>query len=619
MRINTVFNKLLSLQGAWVRSVRFGVGEITVVVTRHARRHRCPQCPFSTAAGYDQHVASWRHVALGKWRVIITATVSRMECPTHGVQTEVVPWAQPGSRFTLDFEDLTAWLTREMNITAVTRLIHVTWRTVGRIIARVVGRKIDTKRLDELYVIGLDEVSYRKGHKYLTVVADHRSGDPVWITEGRSQKTLGKFFDELGPERSAKIEFVTMDMCAPFIAEVRERAQNAEIVFDPFHVVKLASEAIHDLRRTEARVRKGSEEAAVLKGSRWALLKAPESLTPTEKLRLYDVAAINQRVYRGYLLKEELRAMYTCKSGTGRVETPRRMAELGESLQATALCEAGAHERRYATIVARPGAAAQRAAAVRGRAALAGEFEIGPTGVAEPDSVGRRLSRTDADLAPAVAQLGLQDEASQALVVLAAEAHELAAELPAARYALDAQDRRCRQKRRGLDAERQLNRLPLVDRDRAEEADPRGAEIAGRAPGLFRQAQIASTSLAAANSTGTLQRMRKASRRCTRRTSPASPTRARCAEAPRLLSNTPPKTRQPSSCPTERRTPTPAGIAADGRVWSKTSSMASAVCSDTIAPTTIDRLPPIGSSTVIRSPTRNLSISIIDSAQRMST
>ena len=315
MRINTVFNKLLSLQGAWVRSVRFGVGEITVVVTRHARRHRCPQCPFSTAAGYDQHVASWRHVALGKWRVIITATVSRMECPTHGVQTEVVPWAQPGSRFTLDFEDLTAWLTREMNITAVTRLIHVTWRTVGRIIARVVGRKIDTKRLDELYVIGLDEVSYRKGHKYLTVVADHRSGDPVWITEGRSQKTLGKFFDELGPERSAKIEFVTMDMCAPFIAEVRERAQNAEIVFDPFHVVKLASEAIHDLRRTEARVRKGSEEAAVLKGSRWALLKAPESLTPTEKLRLYDVAAINQRVYRGYLLKEELRAMYTCKSG----------------------------------------------------------------------------------------------------------------------------------------------------------------------------------------------------------------------------------------------------------------------------------------------------------------
>jgi transposase len=315
VRISTVFNKLLSLQGAWVQSVRFGVGEVTAVVGGRARRHRCPQCEFATAAGYDQHVGRWRHVALGKWRVAIMATVSRIECPRHGVVTEAVPWAAPGSRFTLDFEDLTAWVAREMNITAVTRLLHITWRTVGRIIERVVGRKLDQKRLDELYVIGLDEVSYRKGHKYLTVVADHRTGDPTWITEGRSQKTLGKFFDELGPERSAKIEFVTMDMCAPFIAEVRDRAPKAEIVFDPFHVVKLASEAVHDLRRTEARERKGTDEATVLKGSRWALLKAPDSLTPTEKLRLWDVAAINRRVYRGYLLKEELRAMYACRTG----------------------------------------------------------------------------------------------------------------------------------------------------------------------------------------------------------------------------------------------------------------------------------------------------------------
>jgi transposase len=315
VRISTVFNKLLSLQGAWVRSVKFGADEIAVRVARRGHRHRCPQCQFSSAAGYDQHTGRWRHVALGKWRVAIAATVSRIECPIHGVVTEAVPWAAPGSRFTLDFEDLTAWLAREMNITAVTRLLHVTWRTVGRIIGRVVGRKLDQKRLDELYVIGLDEVSYRKGHKYLTVVADHRSGDPAWINEGRSQRTLGKFFDELGPERSAKIECVTMDMCAPFIAEVRARSPNAEIVFDPFHVVKLASEAVHDLRRTEARVRKGTDEATVLKGSRWALLKAPESLTPTEKLHLWDVAAINRRVYRGYLLKEELRAMYACRSG----------------------------------------------------------------------------------------------------------------------------------------------------------------------------------------------------------------------------------------------------------------------------------------------------------------
>ena len=188
----------------------------------------------------------------------------------------------------------------------------MTWRTVGRIIQRVVGRKIDKHRLDGLFVIGLDEVSYRRGHKYLSVVASHGTGDPAWIGEGRSQDTVGKFFDELGPERSAKVEIVTMDMSAPFIAEVRERAPQAEIVFDPFHVVKLAGDAVHKLRRDEARTRKDTKEAAVLKGSRWALLRAAEDLKLEEYAKLSDVARINKRVYRGYLLKEELRALYWC-------------------------------------------------------------------------------------------------------------------------------------------------------------------------------------------------------------------------------------------------------------------------------------------------------------------
>jgi len=312
MRITTVFNKLLSLQGAFVQQVEFLVGVILVTVIRRARLHCCPKCKFSTRAGYDQHTRQWRHIALGKWRVIIQATIFRLECPEHGVITEAVPWAAHESRFTHDFEDLVAWLAREMNKTAVTRLVHIAWQTVGTIIERVVGRSLDKARLDELYLIGVDEVSYRKGQKYLSVIADHQTGDATWIGEGRSQKAIGKFFDELGPERSEKLVAVTMDMCAPYIAEVQQRAPNAEIAFDPFHVVKLANEAVHDIRRTEARERKGSSEAQVLKGSRWALLKAPERLCPEEQMHLCQVAALNQRVYRGYLLKEELRALYQC-------------------------------------------------------------------------------------------------------------------------------------------------------------------------------------------------------------------------------------------------------------------------------------------------------------------
>jgi transposase len=312
VRIRTVFNHLLCLQGAWVREVEFRADAVVVSVARRQRKHRCPRCKYATRAAWDRHQRDWRHVALGKWRVVVRATLCRLRCPEHGVLVEAVPWAAHESRFTFDFEDLVAWLAREMNTTAATRLMHVSWEAVGRIVERVVARKLDKGRLDALYEIGLDEVSYRKGHKYLSIVADHRTGDPAWIGEGRSQQTISAFFDELGPERSAQLRVVTMDMCGSYIAEVSARAPQAEICFDPFHVVKLANEAVHELRRSEARERKGTPEAAVLKGSRWALLKAPESLRPEERVRIAEVADLNWRVYRGYLLKEELRALYAC-------------------------------------------------------------------------------------------------------------------------------------------------------------------------------------------------------------------------------------------------------------------------------------------------------------------
>jgi transposase len=312
MLLTTAFNKLLSLQGAYVRRVLFEFESLRVKVAPRSRRHRCPRCTFSTTAGYDKHPRRWRHIALGKWAVIIEATVYRLKCPEHGVITEAVPWASHGSRFTLDFEDLVAWLTREMNITAVTRLVHIAWVTVGDIVKRVVRRKLPEGRLERLYVIGLDEVSYRKGHKYISIIADHQSGSPVWMGEGRSQATIAAFFDTLGPERSAQLTAVTMDMSAAYFAEVRSRAPNAQIAFDPFHVVKLGNEALQEIRRSEAREHIDSKHGKILKGARWTLLKASEDLRVDERLHLAEVARLNARVYRGYLLKEELRALYSC-------------------------------------------------------------------------------------------------------------------------------------------------------------------------------------------------------------------------------------------------------------------------------------------------------------------
>jgi transposase len=313
VRTTTTFNKLLNLQGAFVRAVAFSAAAVIVTVTRRARRHQCPRCTYSTHARYDSHVGEWRHVPLGKWQVRVRAEVARIECPRHGVLTEKVPWAVPDSRFTLDFEEMTAWLAREMDITAVTLLMHIAWRSVGRIIKRVVDRKLDRTRLENLYVIGMDEVSYRKGQKYLSIVANHESGDPVWIGEGRSRETVSTFFDELGEERTKKLEVVTMDMSGSYIEEVKHRAPQAEIAFDPFHVVKLSGEALNEIRREEWRPLKGTEVGRALKGTRWVLLKAPEKLKPDERLKLAAVAELNVRLYRAYLLKEELRALYRCE------------------------------------------------------------------------------------------------------------------------------------------------------------------------------------------------------------------------------------------------------------------------------------------------------------------
>jgi transposase len=160
VRVTTVFNKLLALQGAFVRHVEFGPLGIVVEVAKRHRRNRCPRCTFSTRARYDRTVREWRHLSLGRWRVVIRAVLCRLTCLEHDVVTEAVPWAEHDSRFTRDFEDLVAWVAREMNKTAVKDLLHIAWATVGNIVERVVARKLDRTRLERLYHIGIDEVSY---------------------------------------------------------------------------------------------------------------------------------------------------------------------------------------------------------------------------------------------------------------------------------------------------------------------------------------------------------------------------------------------------------------------------------------------------------------------------
>lgn len=240
---------------------------------------------------------------------------ARLACPEHGVVTEAVPFARPGAHLTADFDDLLAWLATRMDKTSIARLCRVSWRTVGRAAERVAAAELDPRRLDGLFRIGVDEISWRKGHKYLTLVADHDRGKVVWGAPGKDAATMDRFFDELGPERSAAIEAVSMDLGPAYLKSVTAagHAPQAVVCADAFHLVKLVGDALDEVRRDLWRQLRGLPDprwARNFKGSRWALLKNPEDLTDRQAGQLKALKRTGGGIWRAYEMKEQFRAIF---------------------------------------------------------------------------------------------------------------------------------------------------------------------------------------------------------------------------------------------------------------------------------------------------------------------
>ena len=222
------------------------------------------------------------------------------------MKIEAVPWAAHGSRFTHDFEELVAYLAQVMDRTAVTKQVGIAWQTVGTIVSRIVRERLDPKRLDGVRRIGIDEFSYRKRHSYVTIVVDHDQKRVIWAGEGKSADALKGFFEELGEEGRALIKTVTIDMSPAYRRAVSEWLPNAEIVYDRFHVQRLVSNAVDEVRRTEVRDCEDADRAKGIKGSRYALLKRDWNLTTRDLAKLSEIQKTNQRLYRAYLLKDAL-------------------------------------------------------------------------------------------------------------------------------------------------------------------------------------------------------------------------------------------------------------------------------------------------------------------------
>jgi transposase len=317
VRGTRVWARLLGLQRAVVEDVWIGdEGEVVVAARPTWReRDRCGICR-RRSPGFDlgEGRRRWRALDLGTTLAFVEADAPRVSCRHHGVVVCAVPWARHNSRFTDAFEDQVCWLAVNCSKTAVAQLMRVAWRSVGQICQRVAAETArDVDLLDGLRRIGIDEISHRKGQRYLTVVVCHDTGRLVWAAPGADRKTVEAFLDALGEERCKQVELVSCDMAAWIAAPITERLPDAVRCVDPFHVIKLATDALDEIRRevwNEARRAGQTQTARDLKGARFALWKNPEHLTARQRAKLADVQKTNRPLYRAYLLKEQLRQIY---------------------------------------------------------------------------------------------------------------------------------------------------------------------------------------------------------------------------------------------------------------------------------------------------------------------
>jgi len=298
--------------------------KILVIVVAPDKEHRC-RCPECGTHGkaVEHDVRRWRTLDVHGKRTFIESQVPRIICKEHGKITAAVRWAAHGDRFTAVFSLHAAWLAAQMPWTKAARELRVSWDAVENIVSRAAADTAPGRgRLAGLRRIGIDEKSWGKGaDKYLMVVTDHDRGTIAWIAEGRCQETVAAFFGALGDERARLLTHVSADGAERIHDVVREKAPQAQICLDAFHIVKWAGERLGELRRRlagELRATGHGDQARALGKGMRALRKKPEKLTGNQRTALAGIAADNKQLYKGYLIKEQLREALKVKGDNGK-------------------------------------------------------------------------------------------------------------------------------------------------------------------------------------------------------------------------------------------------------------------------------------------------------------
>lgn len=340
MTTSSIAKKLIGVNRCTIENIDIEVEAGVEQLVIKARPYKCDRCRCGICGRkvpkYDKgkSIRRWRALDIGNSiPVYVESDAPRVKCPEHSVVVSQVPWARHGSGFTKNIEDSAVWLSLYMSKKAVSEYLRVKWETVGSIIGRTVKELSEgINRFDDLVNIGIDETSYKKGHKYLTVVVNHATNTVVWVGVGFGKTVLEIFFELLNEKQKSGIKAVFGDGAGWIKDTVEANCPNAVFCIDPFHVVSWVTDILDQIRKeiwNDARKKLSEEKKLIkagkadlkdsakteqlvksVKSSKYPLLMNPEHLNENYSAKLDMILLNNRRLATAYRLKEELRLIF---------------------------------------------------------------------------------------------------------------------------------------------------------------------------------------------------------------------------------------------------------------------------------------------------------------------
>jgi transposase len=323
MQLITILNRCHRFRGFVYEGAKFSPSEQQHTIEVRVRPRAgsaaiCSGC-HRPAAGYD-HLSERRFEFIPFWGflVFLLYRMRRVNCKTCGVVVEELPWASGKHQLTKVYMQFLAHWARKLSWKETATSFRTSWEQVCHAVEYMVSWGLEHRTLAPIRAIGVDEIQYAKGHKYLTLVYQIDAGLTrlLWVGKERTVETFEGFFAMIGEDLSSQIEFVCSDMWKPYLRVIREKCSQALHILDRFHIVAKMNEALDDVRAAESRKMAQEGHEPLLKKSRWCVLKRKENLTPQQKFRLRDLLRYNLQTVRAYLLKEDFQQFWQYNSPT---------------------------------------------------------------------------------------------------------------------------------------------------------------------------------------------------------------------------------------------------------------------------------------------------------------